>query len=220
MADSRWLDAIILIATILLSLWISTQFGQLGNEVNGVFIPSHSVEANIAKDYASFAVLALLIAFAAAMRFAFFDFLGFGKQNNTQFVFLLVAGGLIGFFITAAGKLAFTKLITGAIDPTLGFIFVNILAVVVETFLFVGALFPSLEMFIISKGKHTLFAVGVAAVVVSVMFAFWHVVATGGNYAEMTGLFEFCMIMCASAKITKSIAPALGEHFILNVVNG
>jgi hypothetical protein len=45
-------------------------------------------------------------------------------------------------------------------------------------------------------------------------------VATNGDVSEMVGLFEFCMIMCASTWATKSIAPALGEHFALNVING
>jgi len=112
------------------------------------------------------------------------------------------------------------KLITGAIDPALGFVFVNILAVVVETFFFVGALFPSIEMFIISKGKSTIIATAAAIIIVSLVFASVHIVATNGGVAELTGLFEFCALMCISTKLTKNLGLALGEHFGLNIING
>jgi membrane protease YdiL (CAAX protease family) len=211
MADSRWLDAILLIAMALLAAWISSQFGQL---------TGHNTEANIAKDYGTFALIALVIAIAGAVNFAFFRFTGFGKQSNQQLIFLLIAGAVIGFLVTSAGKLFFTKILTGAIDPTLSFAFVIVLAPIVEEYFFRGALFPSIEAFITSKGKSTLVASSVSAIIISALFSIWHIVASNGDASALTSYFMFSMIMCALVKITSSIAPALGAHFALNIING
>jgi membrane protease YdiL (CAAX protease family) len=211
MADSRWLDAILLIAMALLAAWISAQFGQLSG---------HQTEANIAKDYGTFAVIALVIAIASAVNFAFFRFTGFGKQNNQQLIILLIAGAVVGFLVTSAGKLFFTKILTGTIDPTLSFAFVIGLAPIVEEFFFRGALFPSFEAFITSKGKGTLVAAAASALIVSALFSVWHIVAANGDTSALTSYFAFSMIMCALVWITKSIAPALGAHFALNIING
>lgn len=211
MTDSRWLDAIILIGMALLAAWISTQFGQL---------TGHEVEASIAKDYGTFALIALVVAIAAAVNFAFFRFTGFGKQDNRMLVVLMVAGAVVGFLVTSAGKIFFTKILTGAIDPTLSFAFVIILAPFVEEYFFRGALFPSITAFITSKGKSTLFAEGIAAVVVSALFSIWHIVAANGDTSALTSYFIFSMIMCALLKVTGSIAPALGAHLTLNIING
>jgi membrane protease YdiL (CAAX protease family) len=211
MADNRWLDAIILVAMALLAAWISSQFGQLSG---------HDVEASIAKDYGTFALIALVIAIAAAVNFAFFRFTGLGKNDNRQLVFLLIAGAVIGTLVTSAGKLFFTKILTGSIDPTLSFAFVIALAPFVEEYFFRGALFPSIEAFITSKGKSTYIAAGASAVIVSILFSIWHIVAANGDTSALTSYFAFSMIMCALVWVTKSLAPALGAHFALNLING
>ena len=205
---SKAIDIVILLAMIVLSGWVSAQFGQ---------ITGRQHEANVANIYNSMAILALIVALGAAVRFGFLEFEGLNKEPK-EFIMFLLVGGVIGFLLTSSGKMAFTQLLgAGAIDPALSFAFVIILAVFVETYLFVGALFPSIEKFLAGR-TNSMFATIMAAVVVSLLFAGFHIVATNGDISRMSGEFIFCIIMIAAQKVMGSIAGPLGVHFSRNLI--
>lgn len=211
MADSRWLDAALLVLTILLSSWISSQFGQLAG---------HQKEANIAKDYGYFSMFALIVLIASAANIAFFDFIGIGTSDNKRIIPLLLLGAVVGFLVTSQGKSFFIKLLgPGAINPALGFAFVNILAPISEAYFFRAALYPSIRKFLSNRTNATA-AIIVAAVLVSLAFALWHTVATGGVASALVAYFVLSMVFIGLTHFTKSIAPELGGHSVLNFING
>jgi membrane protease YdiL (CAAX protease family) len=209
MTENRYLDGAILIAMILLSSWATSQFGQLTGRTQ---------EAFVASSYLTMAVVSLLFAGLAALGFGFIDFIGLNKENNKAGMFLLV-GALVGFLITASGKLALVNLLVGAgaINPTLSAVFVLVLAVFVETYFFWGALFPSIERFLGGR-TNPLIATVAAALTVSFMFATWHIVATGGNESRLTGEFLFSLLEIGLLKVTGSIAAPIGAHFARNLI--
>ena len=208
MAGSKWLDIGILLVMILLSGWVSSQFGQ---------ITGRQQEANIASYYSTMALVALVIALAASVKFGFLEFEGLNKDPR-QFLPLLVVGAIAGFLLTSAGRLALTKLLgAGAIDPTLSFTFVVILAVFVEEYFFRGALFPSIERFLGGR-TNPLFATVIAAVVASFLFASFHIVATNGDAGRLSGEFVFSIFQIFMLKVTGSLATPIGAHFARNLI--
>lgn len=209
--DARWTDAIIILLMALLATWISSQFGQL---------EGRNIEAFVASAYFYMAALALIIMVGAAQHFAFFSFLGFGDTKKA--LPLVLVGAAAGFLITREGKLIISKLINtspGAIDPTLGFLFVVVLAPFVEEYLFRGALFPSFQKFLAGRSPGIV-ATAAAALISSGLFALWHVVASGGNFAVLQGEVIFSLLAVGLTVFSNSLAPAIGMHFMRNVILG
>lgn len=208
---NNWLDIAVIFAMVLLSLWVSAQFGQLGE--------GRQAEANVANVYTILAVMAMAIAMGAAAHFGFFRFEGFNKPLK-EIAPLFAVGAVAGFLITASGRLALTKLLgAGSIDPTLSFTFIVILAVFVEEFFFRAAFFPSLEKFFSGK-THSIIATGLAALIVSAVFAFFHIVATGGDQSRLFGEFLFSILQISMLKFTGSVATPIGSHFARNLITG
>jgi hypothetical protein len=208
MGENRIFDGAILLAMILLSSWTASQFGQLTGRTQ---------EAFVASSYQTMAVVTLLIAIGAAVGFGFISFEGINKSPK-ELVPLVLVGGVVGFVLTNSGKLALTSLLTaGAIDPTLGFAFVVVLAVFVESYFFWAALFPSIERFLGGRTSGMIATVG-AALIVSFLFATWHIVATNGDQSRLMGEFYYSLFSIALLKATGSIATPLGAHFVRNLI--
>lgn len=208
MADSNWTNAAVLLLAILLGGWIQSQFGQLSGR---------APEAFIATTYQAMAIVALIALVAGS--FAFFRVIGF-SPNTSTIVRNLAIGGIVGFIMTASGKLFLGKLLTGgAIDPTLGFSFIVLLAPIVEEFFFRGTLFPSFERYFGGR-QSALVATVAAAIAASVLFAVWHLVASGGNESVLAGEFIFSLIQIGLIRATGSLDAALGSHFVRNLITG
>lgn len=210
MADSRVTTAALILFGILLAGWVWSQFGQL---------TGRGIEANIAGNYQGMAIISLVIFGLSAVSFAFFRFIGI---SGSQQVLLRnsAIGAAIGFIATATGKLILIKLLhPGAIDPTLSFTFVNVLAPIVETFFFVGALYPSFKQFF-STRQNALAAIVIAASLAAGTAAIWHFVASGGNDAALFSYFVTFLIFIGLAEATKSIEAPIMAHFVLNLITG
>jgi hypothetical protein len=208
MGENRIIDGAILLSMILLSSWIVTEFGQLNGQTQPAFVAS---------SYGTMAIVALLIAVAAGMNFGFLSFEGINKDAK-QIIPLLLVGGAAGFMLTSSGSLLLTKFVTaGAIDPTLGFLFVIVLAVFVETYFFWAAIYPSIKRFLGGRAGGTVALIG-AALITSFLFATWHVVATNGDQSRLMGEFLYSLFSIALLELTGSIATPLAAHFIRNLV--
>ena len=210
MAETRWLDGIILISMLLLSTWISSQFGQLGR---------YQQETNIANVYGIFALVSLII-LGFSGRVAFFEFIGLSGGDSKKRLIYILIGAVAGFLITSQGKsLIFGKMTTGAIDPTLGFLFVLVLAVVVETYFFIGSIYPSFRKFFANRGNPYVAKIIAAAIVCS-LFAVWHLYASGGDAGLLWAYFLFAAVMIGLTEGTGSLDAALAAHAALNIING
>jgi membrane protease YdiL (CAAX protease family) len=212
MADnkSRWLDGALLLLGILLAGWISTQFGQLAGQ---------TTSAGIATNYQTMAIISLIV--LAISGHFFFEFLGLnGNQGKSLQMFAI--GGAVGFIMTATGKLLLTKLLSNsaAIDPGLGFAFVVILAPLVETYFFVGVLYPSFKKFISGKTSSGYAAIIIAALLVAGIAAVFHTVAANGSTDALTSYFILFLVFIGLAEATKSIEASLMAHAILNLITG
>jgi membrane protease YdiL (CAAX protease family) len=153
------------------------------------------------------------------MNLAFFHFEGMNKDIR-QIIPLFLVGAVAGFLMTSSGRLALIKLLgAGAIDPTLGFTFIIVLAVIVEEYFFRGVIFPSLEKFLGGR-TNGIVATVAAAAIASFLFATWHIVATNGDQSRLLGEFTFSIFQIFMLKVTGSIATPTGAHFMRNLVTG
>lgn len=210
MGENSWVDVGILLLMILLSGWAAAQFTQL---------QGRSVEAGIANAYQNMGIVALLVLVGAYARVGFLDFTGFERSFREVLPYLFV-GGAVGYLITAQGHLQLIQILApGSIDPTLGFIFVNILAAFVETYFFWGALYPSLKRFIGGKAGGVA-GIAIAALAVSLLFATFHIVAAQGDQSRLIGEVLFSLLMIALLELTHSLVPPIAAHFVRNLVTG
>lgn len=206
MANVR-LDTIILLSLLLVSLWVSTQFGQLQGQSETAFV------ANV---YTLMCLVAIVGAFAADKSFSFFKFIPL-NVSGTALIALLAMGALIGFFTTSEGKALLVPKVSASIDPSLAIAFVIILAPFVEEYFFRAFLFPSFEGFFGSRAGIS-FGTLAGALISSALFTAWHFVAYANDPSAFLPLFIYALVQCGMVKLSNSIAPAIGSHFILNLL--
>jgi len=154
------------------------------------------------------ALIALVVSFAGM---GIFQFIGI-KSSGTK---ILLIGGIIGFLSTSQGKTAIAPLLPAAIDPTLSGVFILFLAPFVEEYFFRGFLFPTL---VALSGNKGISSVATGAVVSSAIFVIWHLVAYISDPSQFLPLFIFSIVQCSLVHFTKELTPAIGSHFIMNLL--
>ena len=216
MADTKWTDAAILLLLVGGALWSATEFGQLSGQ---------QTTTNIAFVYVWLSFFPFVCLFFAGS--AFIRFVGLNKTGK-DLAINGAMGGILGYLATGVAhiQLAITPPIeaaagaTASIDPLLSGVYVNLIAPFAEEYAFRGALFPSLEMFFQSRGHTGFLATAEAAIASSLGFVVFHLVAYNGDVSSLGLLFIFALAECALVKATNSLAPAIGAHFVLNLING
>lgn len=201
MAGSRY-DQVILIITFLLTLWASSQFGQLTGQEDTTSVSN------------TYTFMALSVIVVSLVGRGVFQFIGI-KSTGSKILILAAIGGAIGFISTSQGKALLAPQLPAAIDPLLSSIFVLFIAPFVEEYFFRGFLFPTFTALAGNKG---IVSEAIGAIVSSLLFVIWHLVAYSNSPDVFISLFIFAMIQCAMVKFTKELAPAVGSHFILNLI--
>lgn len=212
------LDAILLLFIAVAGFVLATQFGQLG--------PTRTKEGFVSFAYMALAILSLLVAIGAAIKFAFFDFRGIGYGAIEQLRIermpaLLLVYPLVfvplGFVLAklVTGGFFSRILAPGAASAGLGFFYQDILSPFGEEYFFRGALLPSFEKYfggklnvpVISQAGGFLIANSLQ----SFVFMLIHLVALGGNEAQLLSMFAFAFAMGIISRVA-GILPTIGFH--------
>jgi membrane protease YdiL (CAAX protease family) len=198
------LDQIIILVVLLFALWAGSQFGQLTGQ---------DQIKSVSDTYTFMAVVVLIASFIATQT-GIFRFRGI-TSTGQKLIFSAIIGGVIGLFSTTTGRALITPTLSGSIDPALSATFVIILAPFIEEYFFRGFLFPTLSA-LIQYGSFIGEILG--ALISSAIFVIFHIVAYANSPEAFFPLFLFALVMCALVKFTNDLAPALGGHFILNLL--
>jgi membrane protease YdiL (CAAX protease family) len=201
-------DYIIMVGVAILTLWAATQFSQLSGQTE---------TAGISQVYATMAILSIVGFFAASRGLAWFGSFGI-KESGLKLAMLVAAGAFVGYFSTSQGKLLLVPLLPAAIDVSLSFAYKNIIAVFGEEYFFRGFLQPSIAKIVAGKSGNMLASI-IAIVAQAGLFVAWHFVAYQNAPDSFMPLFIFGLIQGTMVRVTGSIAPALGAHFVLNLIN-
>lgn len=210
--EKNRLDIIILVFFIIAGYWVATQFWQLDGQTQ---------TAGIAQVYAGLAFFSLLALYMG--RNTILGFIGIEKDGNTLLQ-LLGIGAIIGYLFTPnsilrAISVDITPDFPASIAPEVGLFYVVFVAVAVEEYFFRGFLLTTLEKIISEKIGFQMFPTIITIGVSSLVFIAWHLVAYQSNPQNFLPLFIFSVVQGVLTYQTQSLAPALGSHFVLNLIN-
>lgn len=135
-------------------------------------------------------------------------------SNARNIILGTIVGIAIGYFLTARPSVIGIPA-TAGLTNTNALIMVGLLAPFWETLFFVGIIAPTLikqfRMFNETIGD----LAGVA--LASASFGLYHFLAYGGSTELMMSAAVFCAISVVLTYFFKSIAPALGIHYAVNI---
>lgn len=182
--------------------------------------------------YAFLAFVCMVGKAFAGVQLAFFDFMGIGDLSDSflgiaQFLWFSLAGILIAVMVSVPLKSLAAILVTvpGAVDPTAGWFFVVFIAAIIETYLFIGFIMPSIEKFLVGSGISEIIAAP-AALLISVgvwVFAIHYVVLLN-TPSQFFALFGFFGLLAALVRLTKwyygqsKLELAIAGHMALNLI--
>ena len=149
------------------------------------------------------------------------DILGIGK-NGKAFLVATIIGAVIGYFLTVQANVIINPIFMSVIpiNALFGFLYVVIVAPVVEANFFRGLLMPTLAHFLMMAkiGINETLAGVIAVVISAAMFAWFHSAVFGGNPTNLLAAFVFGIIAGLGVYGFKSIGFEYGLHGVNNLL--
>lgn len=236
-----WTDFVLIVVFTVLAFVATTQIGQLGQGAQ--------INFNIGLIYVVAGVFTLLLFSLGFTKIAFFDYFGTNIRNSplalvvnqtklNKFVaitlFFIIGIGL-GAISTTLIKDEFGLKVglPASVSPIANFIFVTIIAPIIETYFWFATLMISLEGLIVwlfvrrggTFAKQPLLIIIPAAIFavlfIAAIFAVWHFVATANANLPLSAigfLFGLGIIFGGLTRLTGNIWAAVAAHLVVNLL--